>query len=188
MKGEDLRPREILFAILRALNRYLKIMEKASPMELRPARSPEDLKATADLFSAYVTSLGRDLGFQDFNNEVNTLPGKYAPPNGELLVACDHQGNIVGCVAVRPLQFDDCCEMKRLFVTPSGRGFGLGRKLVDAILDTASSLGYREIRLDTLSSMHKATELYEKSGFKRIEAYYETPLADTIFYARSLVV
>ena len=162
-------------------------MESANLVSIRPARGSKDLDAAAQLFTAYAKSLGLDLGFQDFATEVNTLPGKYAPPKGEILLACNPQDNVVGCVAVRPLQSNGCCEMKRLYVTPAGRGFGLGRKLVDAILETASRLGFREMRLDTLSSMHKATELYEKSGFKRIEAYYETPLIDTIFYARQLL-
>lgn len=161
-------------------------MDNANFVTIRPARGARDLEAAGQLFAAYAKSLGLDLGFQDFATEVSTLPGKYAAPKGEILLACDPQNNIIGCVAVRPLQSAGCCEMKRLYVTPAGRGFGLGRKLVDAILDVASRLGYHEIRLDTLSSMHKATELYEKSGFKRIEAYYDTPLADTIFYARSL--
>ena len=161
-------------------------MDDANLFRIRPARSLRDLGAVAHLFNAYATALELDLGFQDFATEVSTLPGKYAPPKGEILLAFDTKDNIVGCVAVRPLQLADCCEMKRLYVTPEGRGHGMGKKLVDAILDVASRLGYREMRLDTLSNMHKAIELYGKSGFKRIEAYYETPLVNTIFFAREL--
>ena len=163
-------------------------MDNANLVKIRPVRSLEDLEIAAHLFTAYAKSLGLDLGFQDFTTEVSTLPGRYAPPKGEILLACDSQGNVVGCVAVRPLQAPGCCEMKRLYVTPAGRGLGIGRRLVDTILNIASCLGYHEMRLDSLSNMHKAIELYEKSGFKKIEAYYETPLDDTIFFARNLPV
>ena len=163
-------------------------MKNVTFSTIRPARGLRDLEATVHLFTAYAKALGVDLSFQDFATELDTLPGKYAPPKGEIILACDAQGNAIGCVAVRPLQSDGCCEMKRLYVTPAGRGFGLGRKLVDAALDIASHLGYREIRLDTLSSMHKAMELYEKSGFRRVEPYYDNPIADAIFYARSLTL
>ncbi len=157
-------------------------------IRIKAARSCDDLAAAANLFTAYAKSLGFDLGFQDFSTEVNSLPGKYGPPKGDILLAHDSDDKIIGCVALRPLQFPGCCEMKRLYVTPVGRGSGIGEKLVDAILDLASHSGYREMRLDTLSSMQKAIQLYEKRGFKQIEPYYETPLADTIFLARDLPV
>lgn len=161
-------------------------MESITFSTIRPARGSRDLEATGQLFSAYAKALGVDLSFQDFATELNTLPGKYAPPKGEIFLACDTQNTAIGCVAVRPLPSDGCCEMKRLYVTPAGRGIGLGSQLVDAAIDMASHLGYREIRLDTLSSMHKARGLYEKVGFRRVEAYYNNPITDAVFYARSL--
>ena len=161
-------------------------MDNASPVIIRSARSPGELEVAAQLFTAYAQSLGLNLDFQDFTTEVRTLPGKYTPPEGEILLACDFEDKAVGCVAMRSLQVPGCCEMKRLYVLPAGRGLGIGKKLVDAILNQASCSGYREIRLDTLSTMHKAIQLYEKSGFERIEAYYKTPLENTVFLARHL--
>ena len=76
--------------------------------------------------------------------------------------------------------------MKRLYVTPAGRGSGAGKRLVNAIIDTACSLGYKEIRLDTLPSMNKAISLYQDAGFTRIESYYKTPIDGTIFFALKL--
>ncbi|MBE9606053.1 GNAT family N-acetyltransferase [Acetobacteraceae bacterium H6797] len=113
------------------------------------------------------------------------MPGKYAPPKGALLLARNTEGTAIGCVALRPLA-EGCCEMKRLYVSPEGRGLGLGRALLEAILAEARRIGYREIRLDTLPGMDSAIALYEKAGFSRIPAYYETPLAGTIFMAKPL--
>ncbi|CAF0718609.1 unnamed protein product [Adineta steineri] len=116
------------------------------------------------------------------------MPGKYAPPTGELLLARNSQGEPIGCVALRALGSSNsgCCEMKRLYILPTARGLGLGRALVIAILDIAYTLGYDEIKLDTLPSMEAAIGLYKKVGFVETEAYYDTPLAETIFLARSL--
>jgi ribosomal protein S18 acetylase RimI-like enzyme len=154
--------------------------------QIRPVRTAADLEATALLFDAYASSLGVDLSFQDFTAEQATLPGKYAPPAGELLLSRDLQGAPLGCVGLRPMQPDGCCEMKRLYVAPRGRGLGLGRALVDAIIGEAVRIGYREMRLDTLPTMAEAVALYRKAGFMPIEPYYDTPLAGTIFFERPL--
>jgi len=156
------------------------------PYRIEPARTDDDLKAAAGLFRAYASSLEIDLGYQSFEEELATLPGKYAPPTGEILLARDAAGIAVGCVAVRPLPGEGCCEMKRLYVTPEGRGLGLGTALTEAILETAMRIGYREMRLDTLSTMTGAIALYRKAGFVEIPAYYETPIENTVFMAKTL--
>lgn len=139
------------------------------------------------LFNAYASALGVDLGYQDFATELATLPGKYAAPAGELLLACDNHGEPLGCVGLRPINPDGCSEMKRLYVSPKARGLGLGRALVDAIIGEAVRIGYSEMRLDTLPTMAEAISLYKKAGFVLIEPYYETPVAGTVFLARPLV-
>ncbi|RYG47398.1 GNAT family N-acetyltransferase [bacterium] len=155
--------------------------------DIRPARTGDDYEGVARLFNAYVLSLGIDLGFQDFASELASLPGKYAPPEGELLLARDSEGEPVGCVAVRPIEPEGCCEMKRLYVAPSGRGLGLGKALMNAILVEAERIGYREMRLDTLPKLVEALALYTKGGFVPIPPYYDTPLPETIFLGRRLL-
>ncbi len=154
--------------------------------QIRPVRTTADLEVAVRLFDAYASSLGIDLAFQGFAAELATLPGKYAAPAGELLLARDIQGEPLGCVGLRPMMSDGCCEMKRLYVSPQGRGLGLGRALIDAIIGEAVRIGYREMRLDTLPTMVEAIALYRKAGFMPIQPYYDTPLAGTIFLGRSL--
>ena len=154
--------------------------------KIRPARSSDDLEAALRLFNEYVASLGIDLTFQDFQNEVACLPGKYAPPVGEILLVHDLQGDCLGCVALRPLLAEGCCEMKRLYVLPSARRFGLGRTLVDAIVKKAEQIGYTHMRLDTLSTMVAAINMYKNMGFREIPSYYDTPLVDTVFMELTL--
>ena len=154
--------------------------------QIGPVGTAADLAAVARLFAAYAAALGVDLAYQDFAGELAGLPGKYAAPDGALLLARDPRGEALGCVALRPMPFAGCCEMKRLFVAPQGRGLGLGRALVEAIVAAAGRIGYREMRLDTLPFMTEAIALYRKVGFAPIDPYYETPVTGTIFLARSL--
>lgn len=145
-------------------------------------RAPEDLAATMALFEAYAASLGINLSYQNFVAEMAAMPGKYAPPKGELLLARDAGGKAIGCVGLRPLPGDGVCEMKRLYVSPEGRGLGLGRALAKAVVEAARQIGYREMLLDTLPSLTAAIGLYEHMGFRQIPAYYDTPIAGTLFF------
>jgi GNAT superfamily N-acetyltransferase len=154
--------------------------------QIVPVRTPDDLKATMGLFDAYAVSLGVDLSYQNFVAEMAAMPGKYAPPKGELLLARDRHGAAIGCVGLRPLAEDACCEMKRLYVAPEGRGLGLGRALAEEIVKTARRIGYRQMRLDTLPSLATAIALYRKMGFVPILPYYDTPIAGTIFMSLGL--
>ncbi|MBW8303826.1 MAG: GNAT family N-acetyltransferase [Brevundimonas sp.] len=148
---------------------------------IAPARGAADLAAVADLFAGYAASLPVDLGYQDFDGELAALPGKYAPPAGELFLARDAAGAPLGCVGLRALPDDGICEMKRLFLLPAARGLGLGRALTQAVIDQARRSGYRELRLDTLASMSAAQALYGSMGFERVEPYYAPTPAGTVF-------
>jgi len=162
-------------------------MQPTSEPLIRPARTPDDMTAAANLFRAYADWLDIDLSYQDFEAELAALPGKYAPPKGEILLALNGDGKAVGCVGLRPIEPDGVCEMKRLYVAPEGRGLGLGNRLVEAIIHVAERSGYSEMRLDTLPTMKSAISLYERYGFGPMERYYDTPIAETLFFRRKLV-
>jgi ribosomal protein S18 acetylase RimI-like enzyme len=158
-----------------------------SSFRIRAVRSAADLGAVARLLDAYASSIGIDLGYQDFDNELATLPGRYAAPDGELLLARDRNGAPLGCVGLRPMEPEGFCEMKRLYVSPQDRGLGLGKSLIVAIIGEAKRIGYSEMRLDTLPTMAEAISLYERAGFRPIAPYYRTPIAGTLFFARRLM-
>ncbi|MES2989475.1 MAG: GNAT family N-acetyltransferase [Pseudomonadota bacterium] len=149
-----------------------------------PVESDSDLRAAIALFEGYAASLPVSLGYQDFAGELASLPGKYAPPTGVLLLARDAEGPL-GCVGLRALA-TGICEMKRLYLMPAARGRGIGRALTVAVIEQARSLGYRELRLDTLPSMAAATALYAGMGFERIEPYYGPTPPGTLFMALAL--
>lgn len=160
-------------------------MTQAPDVQIAPARTPADLAAVADLFRRYAAGLPVDLGYQDFEAELAALPGKYAPPAGELLLARGASGEPLGCAALRPLT-DGACEMKRLYLAPEARGLGLGRALTQAVVEAARARGYRQLRLDTLPSMAAAQGLYERLGFRPIAPYYAPTPAGTVFLALNL--
>ena len=144
------------------------------------ATTDEHIQAARTLFEEYEAGLGISLCFQNFAEELKNLPGDYAPPEGRLLLAtADDQ--LAGCIALRKLS-DGPCEMKRLFVRPAFRAHGLGRVLVQSIIDEASKLGYTHMRLDTLPGrMDKAIALYQSMGFVEIEPYCQNPVEGAKF-------
>src|SRR5688572_2261752 len=128
-------------------------------MLLISAHSQEQLPVVRDLFREYAASIDIDLCFQSFDTELAGLPGKYAPPDGRLILAVESE-SAAGCVALRKIE-DRVCEMKRLYVRPAFRGQKLGRALASSIIGEAREIGYERMRLDTLSSMQEAIRLYE---------------------------
>lgn len=156
-------------------------------MEFRilPARTAAEVALAGTLFRAYVDGLGIDLAFQDVETELATLPGKYAPPAGAILLALTPDGAAAGCVALRPFA-PKVCEMKRLYVRPEARGTGLGRRLAESALAAARQAGYRRALLDTLRTMTPALRLYAELGFVEIPAYYPNPVPNAVYLARDL--
>ena len=155
-------------------------------LAIKPARTRENLQHIAALFQEYAASLGVDLAFQNFQAELANLPGAYAPPAGELLLATLDHGDPAGCVGVRPLPVQGRCEMKRLYVRPAGRGTGAGRALAVAAIDFAASSGYQEMVLDTLPALTGAITLYRSLGFTETLPYNSNPLPGVLFFRKDL--
>lgn len=161
--------------------------EAYQPFSITPVTSPQDFTDLSHLFTAYARSLNIDLSFQDFTTELASLPGKYQTPSGCLLLARNTDSNqAIGCVGLRPLGKQGVCELKRLYVSPQGRGSGLGKALVQIVIARAKEMGYEVMRLDTLGGMVAARGLYTKLGFVEREAYYETPIEETVFFELDL--
>ena len=155
-------------------------------MTIASVSGSDDLQAIRMLFREYADGLGIDLGFQGFEAELAALPGKYAPPGGDLLLARDTGGHIVGCVGLRPFDRPGACEMKRLYVRSAGRGTGAGRALAQAIVDRATAAGYSEMLLDTLPVMAPAIAVYRSLGFVDIPPYWNNIIPGVLYLGRAL--
>jgi putative acetyltransferase len=144
------------------------------------ATLPEHIEQARELFLEYAASLGFDLCFQSFDEELKNLPGAYAPPDGRLLLAItgDHAA---GCIALRKIG-PDICEMKRLYVRPADRGHALGHQLVERLIVEARVNGYKRMRLDTVASeMKDAIALYRRFGFREIDPYSSIPIESALW-------
>lgn len=162
-------------------------MSSADPVRdvhLRRAEDPADTEIVRQLFREYQDAIGVDLCFQGFAAELAGLPGPYAPPRGGLWLA-QAEGRAVGCIALREIDAQRA-EMKRLFVRPAGRGLGLGRRLVEVLVEEARRLGYRAVCLDTLPTMRTAQALYEELGFHDIPPYRANPVVGARYMALDL--
>ena len=155
------------------------------PLRISEAQWPEDRAIVEALFREYVASLAEDISFQNVDDELNGLPGKYARPTGVVLIA--RQGDTAaGAVAYRMVE-PGVCEMKRLYVRPACRGSGLGRELANELIEDARAQGYRTMLLDTLASMEAARALYRDLGFVPVTPYYDNPLPGVMYMALELV-
>ena len=147
---------------------------------LSQAETPTQVARARELFLEYAQSLGFSLCFQNFDTELATLPGDYAPPEGRLLLA-EYEGQLAGCVALHKLE-DNICEMKRLYLRPQFRGKRLGRVLADRIIAEARQIGYRRMRLDTVEPVMKdAVAMYRRIGFREISPYRANPNPGTLY-------
>ena len=144
------------------------------------AESEQQIAQSRELFLEYAKSLGFSLCFQNFEKELATLPGDYAPPDGRLLLT-ECEGQLAGCVALHKLD-DGVCEMKRLYLRPQFRGKGLGRALADRIIIEARHIGYARMRLDTVEPVMKdAVAMYRRLGFREIAPYCKNPIAGALY-------
>lgn len=136
------------------------------------------------LFREYIAALGFHLDFQDVEREMAELPGRYAPPDGRILIA-EMDGEAAGCVAMKRLGVG-ICEMKRFYVRPAYRGLGIGLLLAEAVIAEARAAGYEQMRLDTVPSMQSAIRIYESLGFKDTEPYVFNPVEGVRYLALRL--
>jgi len=144
------------------------------------AESLTQVAQARELFQEYAQSLGVNLCFQNFEQELAGLPGHYASPDGRLLLA-EYDGQLAGCVALHKWD-NGICEMKRLYLRPSFRGKGLGRAIAEKIITDARSIGYQRMRLDTIEPLMKdAVEMYRKLGFREIAPYRPNPIAGAMY-------
>lgn len=152
--------------------------------EFITVKSDEQYRIAADLFSEYASTLGIDLCFQHFEEELQSLKIMYGPQKGTIIL-CKIDDNHLGCVAVRPID-DKIAELKRMYVRPQYQRKGIGIKLLELSLEFAKKAGYRKIRLDTLNTMTPAMNLYLSNGFKSIPAYYHNPEPTAVYFEKEL--
>ena len=147
-------------------------------IELVEVTDEKEISEVRYIFIEYRKNLGLDLSFQDFQDELDDLPGEYSPPDGSIILAKD-EDKTIGSVALRKIE--ETCEMKRLYVKPEYRGRGIGRRLAEKIIEEARNKGYKKMRLDTLKSLEEANELYRSLGFEECEPYRYNPLDDALY-------
>ncbi|AUW93440.1 hypothetical protein BXT84_05305 [Sulfobacillus thermotolerans] len=145
-------------------------------MEVDEVHSARQWQLFRELVEEYGNTRGFSLEFQNFSAELEKLADIYARPSGSALLAF-HKEHACGCVALKRLE-QGICEMKRLYVRPSCRGYGLGRQLVERIMELGQTLGYERMRLDTLESLTAALHLYRTLGFYEIPRYNDNPRPD----------
>ena len=170
----------LLFSYHTKLIKFAGNLKETKLYKIIQASGKEHINEVKTLFLEYANWLGFSFCFLGFDEELASLPGKYAQPEGRLYLA--KSNNIfAGCIGLRKIA-DGICEMKRLYVKPEARGLGIGKKLVELVISDAKNIGYKKMRLDTLAEkMKEAQKLYKSSGFYEIEAYYNNPIEGVVY-------
>ena len=153
-------------------------MDVSNRIELISPDHPQMWEEARQILREYAQSLTVDLCFQGFEEELLQLPGEYVAPSGGFLLALV-DGQVAGSGAFRNLpdvDYANACEMKRLYVRPAFRRFGLGRIIAQALIDQATQAGYSAMLLDTLDDMEAARGLYGSLGFETVPPYYFNPI------------
>lgn len=153
-------------------------------MRIIYAATEQQISRCRQLFLDYSSSLSFSLCFQNFEKELASLPGEYAPPFGVLLLA-ELDSKLVGCAGLRKID-DNTCEMKRLYIEPDYRGRGIGKLLVESLIHKARETGYIKMRLDTINTMNEAVSLYRSFGFTETEPYRYNPIEGVLFMEMDL--
>ena len=153
-------------------------------LKILEVKSETLIQRAYEIFKEYSNYLNIDLEFQDFEQELNNLPGEYKAPHGCILLAFFNHA-LAGCVALRKFE-DKICEMKRLYIKPQFRGRGFGKSLAKTIIEKAIKIGYKSMRLDTLPFMKEAISLYKSLGFKEMESYRYNPFYGAKFFVLEL--
>ena len=144
----------------------------------------EEYKSAGTLFKEYADWLHIDLGFQNFSEELLQLKSMYGPPSGGIILV-KNENNFIGCIAIRKKDAA-VAELKRMYVKPTSQGLGIGKMLLEKALALAKNCGYKKIRLDTLSNMTPAINLYKQYGFYEIPAYYHNPEKTAVYLEKEL--
>lgn len=161
---------------------------------LRRVTIPADLETARELFAEYGGSIahlaGASLNAQRFDEELLTLPGRYAEPGGRIYIAMI-DGSPAGCAALRPIETLEgdagpVGELKRMYVRPAYRGRHLGRLLLDQIIADARAIGYGTLKLDTDPRLEAANGLYKAMGFKPTPKFNSDPDPTTLYFALRL--
>jgi len=153
-------------------------------VELLIANNEKEFEAASTLFREYAAWLNIDLGFQNFEKELEALKQMYNPADGGIILVKLNE-EFIGCVAIRRIS-ETVAELKRMYVKPAHQQKGVGQILLDKALKLATDLGYKAVRLDTLNHMLPAMSLYLKNGFAEIPAYYHNPNHSAVYFEKSL--
>jgi OHCU decarboxylase len=183
-RGEELRnaageQAKITKLRLEKLLASAKIVKRDHAIQIVNAVTENQITIAREMFVEYAKSLDIDLCFQNFDKEVNGLPGEYSLPRGRLLLAM-FESKVAGCVALKRIS-DEVCEMKRLYVRSEFRGKGIGKRLTTDVMEQARVIGYKQMRLDTLPSMKEAIALYRSLGFESIAPFRDLPVSGALF-------
>ena len=159
--------------VTEGLRLYATALQKSrlqSAYTIRPIQKKDDREVARLIRQVLTEFRAVGEGYSIADPEVDEMTDTYRSESACYFVIV-HEAKIVGCAGIARLRGGDetTCELQKMFLLPSTRGIGLGRKLLTLLLDEAKDRGYTRCYLETLSRMNRARELYIQNGFKPLD-------------------
>ena len=142
-----------------------------SNFSIRPILADDDAAMAAVIRTVMPEFGATGSGFAISDPEVDWMSRAYAAPRHAYFVL-ERDGRVLGGAGVAPLAGGDAdvCELRKMYFLPEARGSGAGAAMMGRCLDAARGFGFTRCYLETLTGMDAAMRLYERSGFRRIDA------------------
>lgn len=148
-------------------------------MEMRRATNA-DGDAVRELVFGVLAEFGLSGDRAGTDRDLDDIVGNYDERGGRFYVLVDADGSIAGCVGLYPLR-EEVVELRKMYLRPECRGQGAGRRLLEHALAVARELGFSRVELETNSKLVEAIRMYERYGFRPVEACHVAARCDATF-------
>ncbi len=138
-------------------------------MEIREATN-QDADSIRSMIFSILAEYDLMAEHEGVDADLGDIEANYMARGGSFDVVVDTNNLIVGTVGLYPLDAKTC-ELRKMYLIPACRGKGMGRKLLDRVLDKAKSQGFERMVLETSSKLVEAIAMYKRYGFTRAEDF-----------------
>lgn len=150
------------------------------PVNFRSA-SNADIPAIQELVFSVLKEYELEPDPETTDADLADIQASYFDNGGRFDVLVNDGGDIVGTVGLFSLS-SDICELRKMYLHPAHRGRGHGKRILDFSIQNALNMGFKRVILETASVLKEAIVLYERFGFRPLEAHNLADRCDQAYF------